>query len=109
MSKLSAVAGTAMSKLSAVAGAAMSKLSTAPEERARILIVDDEPAALLTLQAVLEEFHDVEAVANAVQAEAVLAKSNIQILLTDYEMPAAPAWISSTWCSRSIRTSCRSC
>jgi CheY-like chemotaxis protein len=76
-----------MSKLSAVAGAAMSKLSTAPEERARILIVDDEPAALLTLQAVLEEFHDVEAVANAVQAEAVLAKSNIQILLTDYEMP----------------------
>jgi two-component system response regulator HupR/HoxA len=65
----------------------MSTLSIALHDYTRILIVDDDPAARETLQAILSELYDVEVVADAEQAERALAVNQAQVLLTDYEMP----------------------
>lgn len=65
----------------------MNTVSLELHESARILIVDDEPSARLTLKAILQDLYDIEVVDNAEQAERALEQINVQVLLTDYEMP----------------------
>ena len=65
----------------------MMKLAAELEARARVLIVEDDSAARTTLQAIVSEFYEVEVVEDAEQAERALMRSDIQVLITDYEMP----------------------
>ncbi len=65
----------------------MSSPPIAEKERARILVVDDDPAARLSLQAILEELYEVAVAASVDEAERILAEQHILVLVTDYEMP----------------------
>src|SRR5947207_2040635 len=53
----------------------------------RVLVVDDDPAMLVTLEAVLSSDFEVTIAANASEAEAVLKKNETDVVLTDYDMP----------------------
>ena len=57
------------------------------EERARILIVDDDIAARLTLQAVLSELYEIIVAGDVLEAERILETQDIEVLVTDYDMP----------------------
>jgi CheY-like chemotaxis protein len=65
----------------------MTQSKSPVDELARILIVDDEVATRMTLQAILAEFYQVQSVSDANQAERILESQSIDVLLTDYEMP----------------------
>ena len=52
-----------------------------------ILIVDDEQRALETLQRILDEYFDVHIASNACDAEKILAREWIQVVLCDQRMP----------------------
>ncbi len=52
-----------------------------------VLIVDDEPRALETLQRILDEYFDVHTANNAAEAEEILAREWIQVVLCDQRMP----------------------
>ena len=56
-------------------------------ERARILVVDDDIAARLTLQAILGDLYDVVVAIDVLEAERILETQEIEVLLTDYDMP----------------------
>ena len=55
--------------------------------RARILLVDDEPNVLSTTAAVLSQDHDVLTAGSAEAALGQLAESSVDVLCTDYSMP----------------------
>jgi CheY-like chemotaxis protein len=55
--------------------------------RGRILVVDDDPEARGTLQALLEDEFAVVAAAGVASAQAELATRELDVVLSDYEMP----------------------
>ncbi len=56
--------------------------------KAKILVVDDEPAVLLTVHAILQqEGYDVDAVADGADALRVIAQCHYDLVLTDLKMP----------------------
>lgn len=56
--------------------------------RAKILVVDDEPSVLLTVQAILQqEGYDVDAVSDGTQAVAFIPERHYDLVLTDLKMP----------------------
>lgn len=61
--------------------------SAKPRPRGRVLVVDDEDSVRLSLVAVLEETCDVQAVSNAHDALAALAKHPFDVVVTDHDMP----------------------
>jgi DNA-binding NtrC family response regulator len=54
---------------------------------ARVLIVDDDPAARLSLQALLEDSFEVVAVSSGEAADSWLEGSPVDVIVSDYEMP----------------------
>jgi DNA-binding NtrC family response regulator len=59
-----------------------------PELRAgRVLIADDDPAARLSLEALLEEAFEVVSVSCAADAESALAAAPFDVIVSDYDMP----------------------
>jgi DNA-binding NtrC family response regulator len=62
-----------------------------PAVRARVLVVDDEPAARATITAILdaEEEFDVRAVGDAPAAKAALATGPYDVVVTDFQLDGA--------------------
>lgn len=59
-----------------------------PLPKAKILVVDDEPGVLTTVQAVLQhEGYDVDAVGNGASAIAAIGHTHYDLVLTDLKMP----------------------
>lgn len=52
-----------------------------------ILVVDDEPALRISIEAVLSDGFRVQTAANAVDAERVLRRHPVDVVLTDHQMP----------------------
>ena len=59
--------------------------ATAP--RTRVLVVDDEPSVLLETSASLKRDYDVLTASNADDAERILAKERVGLLITDLRLP----------------------
>lgn len=57
------------------------------EERFRVLLVDDEPRFLATIEAILSEHVDVVACTSAEQALRMLATSKFHLVCSDFGMP----------------------
>ncbi len=55
--------------------------------RARVLIVDDEPSVLLETSGALKRQYDVLTAPSAEEAEALLARERVDLLLTDLRLP----------------------
>jgi len=55
--------------------------------RTRVLVVDDEPSVLLEISGALKRHYDVLTAQSAEEAEALLAKERIDLLLTDLRLP----------------------
>jgi two-component system, NtrC family, response regulator HupR/HoxA len=55
--------------------------------KSRVLIVDDEPAALTSLEALLEEEFEVISAGGAEEATRALLAGRIDVVVTDYQMP----------------------
>ena len=53
----------------------------------RVLVVDDEPSVLLETSASLKRDYDVLTASNADDAERILAKERVQLLITDLRLP----------------------
>jgi DNA-binding NtrC family response regulator len=53
----------------------------------RILVVDDDPAARVSLRELLEDSFEVEVAAGAAEAEAALRDGAFDVVVADYEMP----------------------
>ena len=54
--------------------------------RRRILLVDDEPAILMTTEAILEEHYDVVTARSADEALEILTAREVEAVCTDYAM-----------------------
>ena len=54
---------------------------------ARILIVDDEPDVVLTLEFIVSESHEVVATSDPAEAARLLEEQAFDVLLTDIRMP----------------------
>src|SRR5438105_3103479 len=66
----------------------MDRISLKGASARRILVVDDEPLVRDAVRMLLEvDGHDVETAAQGAEALALLAKSNYDLVITDYEMP----------------------
>jgi two-component system response regulator PilR (NtrC family) len=59
------------------------------EERGRLLVVDDEPGARDSLEAILSTECEVDAVSTVEDARKALAMATYDVVVTDYEMPGA--------------------
>ena len=55
--------------------------------RTRVLVVDDEPSVLLEISGALKRHYDVVTAQSAEEAEALLTKERIDLLLTDLRLP----------------------
>ncbi|HMI30882.1 MAG TPA: sigma-54 dependent transcriptional regulator [Candidatus Limnocylindrales bacterium] len=55
--------------------------------RTRVLVVDDEPSVLLEISGALKRHYDVLTAQSAEEAEALLAKERVDLLLTDLRLP----------------------
>jgi two-component system, NtrC family, nitrogen regulation response regulator NtrX len=55
--------------------------------RTRVLVVDDEPSVLLEISGALKRHYDVLTAQSAEEAEAILAKERVDLLLTDLRLP----------------------
>ena len=55
--------------------------------RTRVLVVDDEPSVLLEIAGALKRHYDVLTAQSAEEAEGLLAKERIDLLLTDLRLP----------------------
>ncbi len=60
-------------------------MSQAP--RTRVLVVDDEPSVLLEISGALKRHYDVVTAQSAEEAESILAKERVDLLLTDLRLP----------------------
>jgi two-component system response regulator HupR/HoxA len=70
---------------------AMRRMPSGPvPRRGRILVVDDDPAARTSIEALLEADYDVETAADVRAAEALLAVRAFDVVITDFEMPGEP-------------------
>jgi len=57
------------------------------QARVRVLVVDDEPSVLLEISGALKRHYDVLTAQSAEEAETILAKERIDLLLTDLRLP----------------------
>jgi two-component system nitrogen regulation response regulator NtrX len=57
------------------------------QTRIRVLVVDDEPSVLLEISGALKRHYDVLTAQSAEEAETILAKERIDLLLTDLRLP----------------------
>ena len=57
------------------------------QPRTRVLVVDDEPSVLLEISGALKRHYDVVTAQSAEEAESILAKERIDLLLTDLCLP----------------------
>ena len=57
------------------------------QPRTRVLVVDDEPSVLLEISGALKRHYDVVTAQSAEEAESILAKERIDLLLTDLRLP----------------------
>ena len=73
--------------------------------RMRVLLVDDEPASLNALSALLGHQHDVVTCAGGAEALARLEQSAYDLLMTDLSMPQPDV----STCCASPRPSLRAC
>ena len=55
--------------------------------KGRVLLVDDDEATRITLEAILGEAFDVATAATAEAAKELLVRQSFDVLVTDYEMP----------------------
>jgi FixJ family two-component response regulator len=55
--------------------------------RTRVLVVDDEPSVLLEISGALKRHYDVVTAQSAEEAESILAKDRVDLLLTDLRLP----------------------
>ena len=55
--------------------------------RTRVLVVDDEPSVLLEIAGALKRHYDVVTAQSAEEAESILAKDRVDLLLTDLRLP----------------------
>ncbi len=60
-------------------------MSQAP--RTRVLVVDDEPSVLLEISGALKRHYEVLTAQSAEEAESILAKERVDLLLTDLRLP----------------------
>src|SRR5215469_3005815 len=58
-----------------------------PERGKNILVIDDQPASLNAISAILEDFYEVSLAKNAEIAETILQTAVIDLILLDMEMP----------------------
>jgi DNA-binding NtrC family response regulator len=58
-----------------------------PTGRAKVLVVDDEAAALTSAEAVLSSEFDVFLAGSAQEAERLIASASVDVVLTDHQMP----------------------
>jgi two-component system response regulator HupR/HoxA len=70
-----------------------------------VLIVDDEQRSLESLERILEDSFDVKTAANIEQAEEILEREWVQVVLCDQRMPH----VSGVEFLRSVRDRWRSC
>src|SRR5829696_1356987 len=69
-------------------------------KKSRILVVDDEPSILQTLQQVLANSYEVDIAENGVQGIARLQESEYDLLLTDLKMPEVDGVQLMEWAKR---------
>jgi response regulator RpfG family c-di-GMP phosphodiesterase len=69
-------------------------------KKSRILIVDDEPSILQTLQQVLANSYEVEVAENGIQGIARLQEKEYDLLLTDLKMPEVDGVQLMEWAKR---------
>jgi DNA-binding NtrC family response regulator len=65
----------------------VSTAASGPDAPGRILVADDDPMMCASVEALLSERYQVLTVESAAKAEAALAQSEFDVVLTDYEMP----------------------
>jgi two-component system, OmpR family, response regulator VicR len=65
----------------------MSSEPIAPDDRPRVLVVDDERDVLDTLAATLEHAFDVETCTSPTVARKLLARERFDVVCTDFQMP----------------------
>ena len=71
----------------APAAAATTQVQAGPDERARVLVVDDDERNLLAIRTVIEDLADVEVAASGEEALRHLLKGDYAVILLDVYMP----------------------
>ena len=61
--------------------------ASAASAKTRVLIVDDEPSVLLEIAASLKRHYDPLTASNADEAEKILARERVGLLITDLRLP----------------------
>jgi diguanylate cyclase (GGDEF)-like protein len=79
--------GSRVPRVAAVAERTRAQIEARTQRRCTVLLVDDEPYILPTLQALLAGEYDVVTAGSADQAQQLLQSRPIDILLTDQKMP----------------------